>query len=595
MAKIIEASSRFKAARSTRLRTVAAAPIGRPLSAAANALEVTLGHASQQGLRPENEDFVGAVTPEGAPLAAKGLLLAIADGVGGHARGREAAEYSVRGLLADYFSTPDTWSVEKSLDIVIGALNRWLLAQSAKSREYAGMATTLTALVLRGRRYHVAHIGDSRAYLLREGELCRLTEDHTWEHPELSNVLHRAVGLDAQLAVDYDDGEMAAGDRFVLLTDGVWGALGDGGIVDILQRHAGAEDAADVLTLEALARGATDNCTALVANVEAVPLDNLRDRLATARRLPLPPRLKTGDLIDGLRVEELLHESRVTLLYRVTHLASGDALVLKTLRPGADDDEAAGALLREEWLARRAPSQSFPAVADADARSCLYYLMSWHEGETLRAKLARGHRFAPHELVANGVPLLRAVGSLHRLDIVHRDVKPDNVHVDRHGRLRLLDLGVAASDADDLREINNPGTPSYMAPELFNGGKANESSDLYACGVTLYELLTRKYPYGEVEPFQRPRFGEAVPPTRYRPDTPAWLEAVLMKACAREAKDRFETAEEFVLALERGAHRPLATHRRLPLVARNPALALKIFAGASLLLNLILLFLLSRR
>ena len=595
MARISEASSRFTAASGTPPTAVAAAPVGRPPSAAGNSLEVTLGHASQQGLRPDNEDFVGAVTPEGAPLAAKGLLLAIADGVGGHARGREAAEYSVRGLLADYFSTPDTWSVEKSLDIVIGALNRWLLAQSAKSREYAGMATTLTAFVLRGRRYHVAHVGDSRAYLLRDGELCRLTEDHTWEHPELSNVLRRAVGLDAQLAVDYDDGELAAGDRFVLATDGVWGALGDGGIVEILKRHAGAEDAADVLTLEALARGATDNCTALVANVEAVPSDTLHDRLATARRLPLPPRLKAGDLIDGLRVEELLHESRVTLLYRVTRIATGEALVLKTLRPEADDDEAGGALLREEWLARRAPSQSFPSVADADARSALYYLMSWHAGETLKAKLARGHRFAPHELVAIGATLLRATGALHRLGIVHRDIKPDNVHVDRHGQLRLLDLGVAASDADDLREINNPGTPSYMAPELFNGGTANESSDLYACGVTLYELLTRKYPYGEVEPFQRPRFGEPVPPTRYRPDTPAWLEAVLLKACAREAKDRFETAAEFLLALERGAHRPLVTHRRLPLVARNPALALKLFAGASLLLNLILLFLLSRR
>ena len=591
MATIIEASSRFKAAGP---REVAPAAPGQLPRVAADALDVTLGHASQQGLRPANEDFVGAVTPDGALLENKGLLLAIADGVGGHARGREAAEYSVRGLLADYFSTPDTWSVEKSLDTVIGALNRWLLAQSAKSREYAGMATTLTAFVLRGRRYHVAHVGDSRAYLYRDGELRRLTEDHTWDHPEFDNVLRRAVGLDAQLAVDFDDGELAVGDRFVLVTDGVWGALGDGGIAELLDGNAKAEDAADLLTLEALARGATDNCTALVANVEAVPPDNLRDRLATARRLSLPPPLKAGDVIDDLRVDELLHASRVTLLYRVTRVATGEALVLKTLRPEADDDEATAALLREEWLARRVPAQAFPVVADADGRSCLYYLMSWHDGETLKAKLARGHRFAAHELVAVGAALLRAVGSLHRLGIVHRDVKPDNVHIDRLGQLRLLDLGVAASDADDLREINNPGTPSYMAPQLFDGEAASESSDLYACGVTLYELLTRKYPYGEIEPFQRPRFGEPVPPTRYRPDTPAWLEAVLLKACARDAKDRFETAAEFVLALERGAHRPLATHRRMPLVARNPALALKLVAVASIALNLLLLYLLSR-
>jgi len=521
------------------------------------------------------------------------MLLAVADGVGGHAHGREAAEQTVRSLLADYFSTPQTWSVDKSVDTVLGAVNRWLLGQSAKAREYAGMATTLTAVVLRGRRYHVAHVGDSRAYRWRAGELLRLTEDHTWAHPEFDNVLRRAIGLEARLLVDHDDGELAAGDRFVLATDGVWTTLGDAGIAAVLQAQPDAQLAADALAQGALRRGATDNATALVANVDALPADNLRDRLADSHRLPLPPRLKPGQAIDGLRVEEVLHESRVTLLYRVTRLSSGEALVLKTLRPEADDDEAVSALVREEWLARRVPGKGFPRVCD-HARAHLYYLMSWHEGETLKASLARGHRYEAHELVGIGRALLRRVAVLHRLGIVHRDIKPDNVHIDRSGELRLLDLGVAATDAEDLAEINNPGTPSYMAPELFAGAQASESSDLYACGVTLYELLTRKYPYGEVEPFQHPRFAAPVPPTRYRPDTPEWLESVLLKACAREVQDRFETAEEFLLALERGASRPLATRRRVPLLERNPRLALKIVAALSLALNVVLLYLLSR-
>ncbi|HNS93816.1 MAG TPA: bifunctional protein-serine/threonine kinase/phosphatase [Thauera sp.] len=564
-----------------------------PPARAASALRVSLGHASAQGPRPRNEDFVGAATPEGEELEAKGMLLAVADGVGGHAHGREAAEQTVRSLLADYFSTPQTWSVDKSVDTVLGAVNRWLLGQSAKAREYAGMATTLTAVVLRGRRYHVAHVGDSRAYRWRAGELLRLTEDHTWAHPEFDNVLRRAIGLEARLLVDHDDGELAAGDRFVLATDGVWTTLGDAGIAAVLQAQPDAQLAADALAQGALRRGATDNATALVANVDALPADNLRDRLADSHRLPLPPRLKPGQAIDGLRVEEVLHESRVTLLYRVTRLSSGEALVLKTLRPEADDDEAVSALVREEWLARRVPGKGFPRVCD-HARAHLYYLMSWHEGETLKASLARGHRYEAHELVGIGRALLRRVAVLHRLGIVHRDIKPDNVHIDRSGELRLLDLGVAATDAEDLAEINNPGTPSYMAPELFAGAQASESSDLYACGVTLYELLTRKYPYGEVEPFQHPRFAAPVPPTRYRPDTPEWLESVLLKACAREVQDRFETAEEFLLALERGASRPLATRRRVPLLERNPRLALKIVAALSLALNVVLLYLLSR-
>ena len=175
---------------------------------------------------------------------------------------------------------------------------------------------------------------------------------------------------------------------------------------------------------------------------------------------------------------------------------------------------------------------------------------------------------------------------------MHRDIKPDNLHLGQDGRLRILDLGVAASDGVDFHEINNPGTPSYMAPELFAGQAASPSSDLYAAGVTLYELLTRKYPYGEIEPFQRPKFGDPVTPLRYRPDIPQWLEALLLKAVARDPKDRFETAEEFLLALERGAHRPLALPRRMPLLQRDPQLALKLLAVASLALNLLLLWVL---
>ena len=644
-------------------------------------LDIHLGHATRPGPRPANEDFVAAAMPEGAERAAKGVLLAIADGVGGHAHGREAAEYTVRSLLADYFSTAHTWSVEKSLDTVLGAANRWLIAQSARSAETAGMATTLTALVLRGRRWHLAHVGDSRAYLWRDGALVRLSEDHTWPHPELSNVLRRAVGLESRLLVDHDDGELAAGDVFVLLTDGVWNALGEAEIAAVLERHVGEavrgtsarehgvglfeaggtqareagldpQAAADALVDAVLRAGGNDNASALVARVRSLPADNLHDRLAAGRRLPLPPRLAEGDTLDGLRVEAVLHVSRLTVLYRVCRIEDDTAAfaaaaaptlsqsastfpppastssqpastssrapstspqpapvpvgapagantaarwVLKTLLPAHEHDEdARRALVREEWLARRVPAQGFPQVADWPARAHLYYLMSWHEGESLKALLARGERLRPHEVAELGARMLRLIGVLHRLGIVHRDIKPDNLHLGRDGVLRLLDLGVAASEAEDLREINNPGTPSYMAPELFAGTPADEASDLYACGVTLYELLTRKFPYGEVEPFQHPRFGEPVPPTRHRPDTPAWLEAVLLKACARTPDARFETAEEFRLALERGAWQPLAVPRRTPLLERRPTLALKLLALGSLLLNLVLLFLLTR-
>jgi protein phosphatase len=558
-------------------------------------LTVSLGHASLTGPRPQNEDFCGAVTPEGTDLDVKGVLAAVADGVGGAAAGREASEHTVRGLLADYYATPATWGVAKALDTVVTALNRWLISQGAARRELAGMATTLSALVLRGNRWYAAHVGDSRLYLWREAQLTRLTEDHVWEHPQMRHVLKRAVGLDAHLVLDHADGELKAGDVFLLASDGVWNSLGDARIAEHLARHADPQEAASALAAAALAHGAQDNCTALVLRAGSVPSASLRDRLAHGRMLPVPPRLKPGQHIDGLRVEAVLHESRATLLYRVKNETDGQLLVLKTLLPDAADEEAKNALLHEEWLARRTTSHYFPQVVSHEPRAHLYYLMSWHEGATLKAMLARGHRFSIAEAAQIGLRLLKGIGALHRQGIVHRDIKPDNLHLGQDGRLRILDLGVAASDGVDFHEINNPGTPSYMAPELFAGEAASPASDLYAAGVTLYELLARKYPYGEIEPFQRPKFGEPVTPLRYRPDIPPWLEALLLKAVAREPKERFETAEEFLLALERGAHKPLALPRRMPLMQRDPQLALKLLAVASIALNILLLWLLLAR
>lgn len=553
-------------------------------------LDITLGYSSLTGPRPRNEDYYGFTTPEGSELENKGLLAAVADGVGGHAKGREASEFTVRGLLSDYYATPDTWAIPKALDMVLQALNRWLYSQAQKQQQNVGMATTLTAIVMRGSRYTYAHVGDSRLYLLRAGELSKLTNDHVWDHPELDNVLSRAIGLDATVAVDYGEGELRVGDVFMLCSDGVWNKLGDKRIANLLLDHDDPQEAATRLASIAEDTGSQDNCTAMVIRVNEVPSERLRDSIARAQSLPLPPPLRVGEEIDGLVIDEILHESRITMLYRVHVESSGQPCVLKTLRENSDPADIA-ALAHEEWLTRRVTDASFPQVIPWPQHTHLYYLMTWHEGATLGAWLKQGRRWSPAEVEELGIRLLKGVSALHRLDIVHRDIKPDNLHLGSDGRLRILDLGVAASDGQDFNEINNPGTPSYMAPELYAGSDASVASDLYACGVTLYELLTRKYPYGEIEPFQKPKFGDPTPPTRYRPDIPEWLEAVLLKAVARDPEDRFETAEEFMLALERGAHRPLRVPRKTPLLKRDPNLGLKLFATISFALNLILLYL----
>ena len=153
--------------------------------------------------------------------------------------------------------------------------------------------------------------------------------------------------------------------------------------------------------------------------------------------------------------------------------------------------------------------------------------------ELLEARLRRAPPLKLEEGVDIGLKLGRAIYALHRLRIIHRDVKPENVILAHDGKtargLRLLDLGVArlpGIDASANEDI--PGTPSYMAPELFAGAMGDERSDVYAFGVTLYRLFSGgHYPYGEIEAFSHPRFGKRVPLSRYRPDLPAWLDAIL--------------------------------------------------------------------
>jgi len=558
-------------------------------------LQITVGQATDVGTREENEDYAGCVTPEGSVAQVKGALLAVADGVGGGAAGREASEYTVRGVLSDYYATPDTWEVPFALDKILTAINRWLLAQGSARRDLAGMATTLSALVLRGSRFHLAHVGDSRIYRLRGEGMQQLTTDHVWDRPDMRHVLKRAVGLDQFLSVDYADGDLAAGDVFCLATDGVWEPLGDLGVHELLNLHADPQRAAEALVETAVRRGGQDNATALVARVEQVGEDSLHDFLAEGRALPLPPKFKPGERIDDFEVLELLHESRASLLYKVRHVATRQVLVLKTLQPQlADDALSCGALLMEEWLTKRVTSHYFPQAVPLmpGSRSCLYFVMSWHEGATLQQRLDQGQHFPVADVAQIGIRLAKGLSALHRLHVIHRDIKPANLHGGADGKLRILDLGVALNPWTDEGARGSAGTPSFMAPELFAGEPASEQSDLYAAGVTLYHLLTRKYPYGEIEPFQHPRFGEPVPPTRYRPDIPRWLENLILKAVARDKEKRFETVEELLLALERGEMKPLAAPAATPLLERDPAAVWKAIAVLSIALNLLLAYLL---
>ena len=251
---------------------VYAPPVMRLLDAAgAQGLELLVGCATLGAAGKQNEDFHAVVAPP-EDSADRGVVVALADGVSGTGSARIAAEITVRSLAADYYVTPRRWSIGHSLDRILRAANDWLWAQNGRRPDRDTVVAAVSVLVLRGRHYHLAHVGDTRVYRRRRGRLQQLTADHSWQRRDMRHVLRRAVGLDSYLVVDFAEGELQAGDAFLLVTDGVWEVLGDASITRILREQQAPQAAAQTLVEEAQRHQAAymgrNDSTALVLQVE---------------------------------------------------------------------------------------------------------------------------------------------------------------------------------------------------------------------------------------------------------------------------------------------------------------------------------------
>ncbi len=581
------------------------------------AFEIDIGFASLAGTKDSNEDFCAAMLPD-RDQEGMGAIAAVADGVSRGGMGKEAAQTTVVSLLRDYYGTPQTWDTTVALDRVISAQNAWLAGVNQRRHPAMGM-TTLTAVVLRGQSYTLAHVGDSRAYLLRGGETLQMTNDHVVKHPDFQHQLLRAVGLEDRVVVDYVQGDLQVGDVFILLTDGVHGEVSASKLDRFIQ-DVSAQAASEALVAAALKAGSRDNVTALVVRVLGLLDATLQDENRAAQTLSIPARLRVGESIDGLLVTAPVADNGINVLYQVRDPASQTLYALKTLHPArAHDPQERTMLAHEAWLAKRMQSSRAAGhlvhihedLPTGRKRSAFYLLYDWHSGETLQQQLDRqGHLSVPHVLGV-GVQALKALGRLHRQGVIHRDIKPANLHQGEDGVLRVLDLGVALSGREPaaMRALH-AGTPSYVNPEQWGfrvkasaaGTKVGTSddapeelptaqSDLFALGVTLYELLTHKLPYGDVLPYQVGRYyRDPTPPSRHNPQIPIWLDHVVLKAVARDQRQRFETAEEFLLALERGASRPLSAPQGTPLMQRDPTAMWKVGLAVSVLFNLLLVY-----
>jgi serine/threonine protein phosphatase PrpC len=556
------------------------------------AVKASIGFSSKTGPRKENEDFAGAVFGPELPEPRRDVVAAIADGIGGAKGGRVAAETTVRGFLDGFCDLPETMEVQRAAAKIVSALNGWIHSQSRHDPELAGMGCTLTVLVLRGRVAHLLHVGDTRAYRLSGDRLTCLTTDHVRrDGAGPSHILYRALGVEAEVRLDYATLPVALHDRFLLCSDGVHGFLNDQSIADILRDRRAPKDTADALVTAALQNGGTDNCTALVLDVVGLPTADSADIGATIPNLPVIPVPFGGETVDGFVLKALLSDGRYTRLFGAEDEVEGGQVALKFPKPQiASVATYRAAFVREAWVGARIHSPWVGRILELPPgrQTCLYTVMPLYSGELLETRISRRPSVGLEEGRNIAIKLARAVAALHRAGIIHRDIKPDNVILEAGGSLKLIDLGVVRIPGlEDFPPEDIPGTQAYMAPEMLDGEPGNEGTDVYALGVTMFRAFTGEFPYGNLDAVGPPRQTRPKDFSTLRPDLPAWIEAALSRAIAADPARRFHDVTEFALEMEAGPERAKTAIRRpRTLYERAP---LQFWQGVAALLALALL------
>lgn len=568
-------------------------------------LNVTAVQRSEAGIKPRNEDSIAIHIPQGAQLTAKGIVVAIADGVSAAEAGREASEIAVKGFVSDYYSTPDSWSVKQSAHKVLIALNRWLFGQGQKFLEAEkGYVTTFSSVIFKSRSAYVFHVGDSRIYRLRDGVLKQLTRDHVARISAEQCYLARALGIDVNLDIDFRTLDLQVGDLFLLTTDGVHEKIEPRLLQQlVMDGRADLDTLAAALIQTALDNGSTDNVSCQLVQVNALGQETNEDVLQTLNKLPFPPELLVGQKLDGWRVLQPIHASARSQLYLVQHEDNGQRAVMKTPSHNYIDDVGyIERFILEEWVARRIDSPYVVKVVEPPRpRRFLYYLLEHIEGPTLANVTSRREPLDIARVVDLADKLVQGLRAFHRRETLHQDLKPDNV-VLRGDDPVILDFGsVYVAGVDEIATTFGReralGTLEYSAPEYRLQRPRSAASDQFALAVMLYELLTGHHPFGSgYQQAQQPKDFLAlkyIPAYRRNPLVPLWMDGALRKAMQINAELRYDSLSEFLHDLKRPNPAFLQADQR-PLLERDPLRFWQILSGVLLAGNLLLAGLLWR-
>ncbi len=554
-------------------------------------LKLEIGQASDQGPKEDNEDCIGIRIGAGDLLSTKGVVSAIADGVTAAEHGRIASETCVQGFISDYFSTPESWEVKKAAQTILNALNQWLYSQGKDFQdERKGYVTTLSILVIKSRQAHIFHIGDSRIHRYRDGHLEQLTRDHSARVSEETCYLTRAMGMHLSLKIDYRVVEVEAGDLFLSTTDGAHEHLSKEEVSDILdQRRDNPNLACETLVAKAVDNGSRDNASCALLRVIDLSETNRCEMVDRLCALPFPPDLNPGMKLEGWKVEEILHASPRSQLYLVRD-DNGETAVMKTPSVNYQDDAAyLECFIQEEWIGLRVDNTNIIKFIPRKVKQpgCLYHLWEHVEGKTLAEWIRENHPPHVQDVVDIIAQIIRGVRALHHLDILHQDLKPENIIIHRGGTVKIIDFGSCL--VRGIREIETPirqpnrlGTLHYTAPEYMLGHKPTARADQFSIATIAYHMLTGKYPYGNA--FEKAHATRTLRNLRYistlehNPMGPLWVDGALRKALSLNPEDRYDTFSELLRDL-REPNQKRIDERSAPPIERNPALFWKILAG----------------
>ena len=556
-------------------------------------LAFTLGQASTAGIKAQNEDAIGMRIPEGMLLDTKGAVAIIADGVSAAEAGKEASETCVRNFLADYFSTPDTWTVKKSTTQVLVALNRWLFSRGQHFRDaQKGFVSTLSCIIFKSHSAHIFHVGDSRIYRFRAGVLEQLTRDHRTVINAEQSYLVRAMGLDVSLDVDCKTIDLEEKDIFLLSTDGLHDFVSDEQLCHFLQ--VGGDDY-ELLSQQLLALAAAnqsdDNISCQLLRIDSLPAQNINDACQKLGALPFPPHLTSGMEIDGYRVEKELHASSRSQVYLVRDLESNQLLCMKTPSINFCDDPAyIERFILEAWIGSRIHNAHVvKVIAPNKPKSCLYYLMEYIDGETLNHWIKKNPLPSVQTVIYMVEQICKGLRAFHRRETLHQDLRPANIMVDRHGEIKIIDFGSCL--VKGIAEISSPiarenilGTAEYSAPETILAGKSDEKSDVFSLAVIVFEMLTGSAPFdGKLANCRTER---AYLNTRYtstyelNPLVPFWVDGAIRKGLRYDLERRHADVSEFLHELQH-PNPKYKQHYRALLLEKNP---LRFWQGLSAIL-----------